>query len=125
MTTPAGITWTVQQVTKITDGDSVRLIRRRQLVASDGIGLDLYDLTDVPIRLVTLDTPERGQDGWAQARLDLTLWIAPRAGFLNVVTYGETGGFSRLLGDIFDTRDQTSASEHMLRLGWPPYVRGE
>jgi len=121
--TDPGTEWAVLTVTKVTDGDTVRVIRSRP-IELDG---RRYLLTDrdpagEPIRLVWVDTPERGtHPGWEDARADLADWIASHQP-LRVVCY-ESGGWDRLMGDLLDA-DGNSASEWLMTVkGWPPYVK--
>lgn len=74
---------------------------------------------EASLRLAWLDTPERGQVGYAEAKADAAAWLAERAGALHVVVFG-SGGLGRLLGDV---RDDTSGSlsQHQLARGWPPW----
>jgi len=119
MTALAGQTWTVLGI-RCTDGDTVRVHRQRAF-SHDGYEYELRDVTERPIRLVHLDTPERGETGWAEARADLQQWIADHAPGLTLVCF-YPDNFGRLLGDLID-RDGNSASQWMLAdRGWPPYV---
>lgn len=121
--TVTGTHWTVDKVSRAVDGDTVRLIRKRT-THLDGLTLDVYDSEPVAVRLVNLDTPERGQPGYLQARVDLVGWLDDHPD-LSVITY-PGGGFDRLLGDIYVTGDiGNTATQHMLRdKGWQPYVKG-
>ena len=75
----------------------------------------------IAIRLVTLNTPETDEPGWAEAKADLAKWL-DRWKRLRVETWPD-GGFSRLLGDVYvDGRRDLTASAHMLSIGWPPYL---
>lgn len=130
---PEGTHWTVDRVTKVVDGDTVRVHRSRKLAYLDGIEILARDATPdgvipygVPVRLVNLDTPERGEAGYEQAREDLREWLMENLPVLRVITY-PGGGFDRLLGDIYVAGDiGNTATQHMLRdKGWPPYVRGK
>jgi hypothetical protein len=125
-----GTEWEVVSVAKITDGDTLRLIRRR-LIDVDGRH---YWLTDADpsgeaIRLVWVDTPERGDHpGWDQAKVDLSRWIDaaglphPRTpGPLRVVCY-ESGGWDRLMGDLLDADGNSASQWLMTERGWPPYT---
>lgn len=115
----AGTEWQVKRVTRVVDGDTVRVIRSRIMRLGDDDFL-VTDVEDVPIRLTWVDTPERGQDGYHLARQHLADWITPRAAGLRVVVY-ESAGWDRLLGDLLDS-DGRSASQHlMIDRGWPPY----
>ena len=139
MTNYPGTEWQVESVASVTDGDTVRLIRSR-VVEIDGRS---YRITDdepkgIPIRLVWVDTPERGQHpGWEKARDDLREWLAPWmvlgsdgrpmtdiAGQLRVVCY-ESGGWDRLMGDLLDTDGNSASQWLMTERGWPPYVKGK
>lgn len=128
MTAAPGTEWDVLRVVRVTDGDTVRLLRsrpveldgRHYLLADDGAAQP----AGIPIRLVWVDTPERGDHpGWETARADLADWCNARAGLLRVVCY-ESAGWDRLLGDLIDV-DGRSASQHMMTVkGWPPYEAG-
>lgn len=126
-----GTDWAVARVVRVVDGDTVRLIRKRT-THLDGLTLDVYDSGDdgVSVRLVNLDTPERGQDGYTEAADDLRHWIGRwRSGLpakFRVITY-PGGGFDRLLGDIYVEGDiGNTATQWMLRdKGWKPYVKGQ
>lgn len=131
-----GTVWDVDQVVSVTDGDTLRVLRSR--VAQ--LGDDWYRIHDVnpqgnrasvPIRLVWVDTPERGDHpGWENARDDLLEWIFDHGGNyygddeehpLRVVCY-ESAGWDRLLGDLVDA-DGNSASEWLMAVrGWAPYA---
>lgn len=105
------------------DGDSIRVRRSREFEC-DGKRWRLHDVQPVAIRLVHVDTPERNEPGWGEARADLTDWIGlvPRAGMRLVCFYPDN--FGRLLGDLIDA-DGQSCSQWMLReRGWPYYRRG-
>lgn len=125
-----GTDWTVTRIVSVTDGDSLRVIRRRTTPAGDGLNIDIYDAepAGVPIRLITLDTPERGKVGYLDARRDVLTWlmqIEAKPG-LSITTWPD-GGFGRHLGDIWVTgRRSETLSQWMLReRGWLPYVRGQ
>lgn len=118
-------TWHVDEVVSVTDGDTVRLVRSREL-HWDGRSYLLADLDPkgVPHRLVWVDAPERGdRPGWENARLDVKAWCLDRLnrGGITAVVYG-SGGWDRLLVDLRDA-DGQSCSEWMIReRGWAPYV---
>jgi endonuclease YncB( thermonuclease family) len=124
----SGTEWDVESVASVTDGDTVRLIRSRA-VEIDGRAFWLTDreAKGVPIRLAWVDTPERGQPGRNEARLDLESWIDRHAGTqgpLRVVCY-ESAGWDRLLGDLIDADGNSASQWLMTERGWPPYVRGK
>jgi endonuclease YncB( thermonuclease family) len=138
-----GTDWQVTAVAKVTDGDTVRLFRRKvyeqgPYPSSDGMrARQIVYFEDDPeqspngvaIRLITLDTPERGQPGYAEAREDVARWLLAHEGRLRVETW-PGGGFDRLLGDVYVEGDRSNTlSQFMLRdanhgLGWDPYVAG-
>src|SRR5690349_17272268 len=91
----------------------------------------ITDVTSMPIRLVWVDTPERGDHpGWEKARADLTEWIIQHCYDENgdptasVITY-ESGGWDRMLGDLIDADGNSASQWLMTERGWPPYVRGK
>jgi hypothetical protein len=67
--------WTVLAVDRVVDGDSLRLTRQRIVGEVDGLTITATDSAPVPVRLVHVDTPERGEVGWARARDDLIAWV--------------------------------------------------
>ncbi len=112
-----GTTWQVESVIRVVDGDTVRLVRSRP-ARLDLLELIARDAGDdgVSVRLVWVDTPERGRPGYVEARADLAAWIerAPRP--LTVVCYEGGAGWDRVLGDLLDA-DGRSASGCTR---WPP-----
>lgn len=127
MTVPIGTDWAVQHVVRVIDGDSVRVVRRRTSPIADGLDCDVYD-TDpdgVALRLITLDTPERGEPGYSEAAADVADWLHEYRDRLRVETW-PGGGFDRLLADIYVHGDRSNTlSQHMLRdRDWLPYVKG-
>ena len=130
VTETGGTDWDVERVVSVTDGDTLRLVRSRPF----DIDGRLYTLADrdpkgEAIRLVWVDTPERGNHpGWENARADLSEWVKEHADGLGdglrVVCY-ESGGWDRLMGDLLDA-DGNSASQWLMTVkGWPPYVKGK
>lgn len=117
-----GTEWRVDAVPRITDGDSVRLTRSRT-IELDGRDYWLSDAdpNGVPIRLVWVDTPERGDPAYKIAQGDLAEWVIRLARLpLRVICY-ESAGWDRLLGDLIDA-DGNSASQYLIRdRGWPVY----
>jgi endonuclease YncB( thermonuclease family) len=125
-----GTTWQVDDVASVTDGDTLRVYRSR----IDQLGDDWYHVTDVnpdgtprsvPIRLVWVNTPERGKPGWADAKADLMDWIGIgstlSAPALRVVCY-ESAGWDRVLGDLIDADGNSASQWLMIERGWPPYA---
>ena len=75
----------------------------------------------VAVRLVTLDTPERGEPGGVEARTDVARWLIAHQESVRCQTYG-SAGWDRLLGDLYVTTDRgDTLSQHMLLKGWSPY----
>ncbi len=60
-----GTDWAIDRVVSITDGDTIRVVRSRIVGQTDDLDIAARDRrrNGVAIRLVTLDTPERGQHG--------------------------------------------------------------
>lgn len=123
-----GVQWSVVDVVKVVDGDTVHMVRER-LVDLDGRRFMIRDAEPVSIRLVWIDTPERGDPAWRRARDELVGWVANTltapGGYLEVVCY-ESGGWDRIMGDLLDHRG-SSASQWLMQngdggLGWPAYV---
>ena len=118
-----GTTWQVQSVIRVVDGDTVRLVRSRT-TRLDALELTARDAhpDGASVRLAWVDTPERGQPGYTEARTDLTAWIEQAPGPLTVVCYEGGAGWDRILGDVLDA-DGASASEWLMRdRGWEPYL---
>lgn len=123
--------WKVLQVIKITDGDTVRVVRETEIGVLEGLLHKAQDanrdkhgnLIGKSIRLITLDTPERGAEGYYDARQDLADWFDLHDGRIRVVTY-ETAGWDRILGDFYEEGNMSNtATQYMLRdKGWEPYV---
>ena len=120
-----GLDWQAELVS-VTDGDTLRVHLRRRVAIVNGWRMVLEDDDDedgVPIRLVIVNTPEKRDDraAWAHAREDLLLWVEEHVHKLRVETY-ESGGWDRLLGDLYVAGDRgNTATQHLLRLGWPIY----
>ncbi len=124
-----GTDWAVDAVARIVDGDTIRVVRSRVLGQTDDqlvVARDRHR-NGMAIRLVTLDTPERGEPGYVEARDDVARWLLEHAGRLRIETW-PGGGFDRLLGDVYVAGDRADTlSQWMLRygnggLGWDPYV---
>lgn len=108
----------------VTDGDTIRAHLQRELSVINGWALTVHstDTRGVPLRLTIIDTPERGQPGYQEAKADLTAWLSSHLGRLRCETY-ESGGWDRLLADIYVDGDRgNTATQHLMQLGWDPYV---
>lgn len=123
----SGEEWTVERVAKVTDGDTVKLIRSR-VMCIDGKDFRVTDVEPESIRLVWVDTPERGKPGYKQATEDLAAWIKEHADGLGeglrVVCY-DSGGWDRVMGDLIDADGASASQWLMVERGWPPYVEGK
>ncbi len=123
-----GTTWRVDAVLRATDGDTVRVLRSRP-VELDGRHYRLADDPDaepdgIPVRLVWVDTPERGNHpGWENARADLRLWLAAATagGPITCVCY-TSAGWDRLLADLIDAGGGSASQWLMTERHWPPYT---
>lgn len=111
-------TWTVLSVARVVDGDTVMLTRTREVGVVDGLRVTATDVEPVRVRLVHVDTPERGEQGWADARDDLVAWTRSRSLMLRDAGVDP---FGRRLGDLVDAFGET-ASVHLVRdRGWPAW----
>ena len=122
-----GTEWDVEDVVSVTDGDTLRLIRSREIQLGDE-WFRIADVKSKPIRLTWVDTPERGQPGYHEAAADLEDWLVAHDGDLRVICY-ESAGWDRLLADLID-EDGNSASQWLMTsgnngAGWPAYVKGK
>jgi len=131
----AGTDWQVVGRTWKVDGDTVRILRCRDVIVADGMRARIYDdpawfPRGQAVRIVNLDTPEHGQPGWQQAGDELTAWLAAAGDDLMVTTWGMSGGFDRLLGDFWIAGDRNNTVTRWMLTegnggnGWLPYVRG-
>lgn len=87
----------VVECVRVVDGDTVDL----------RIDLGFYLTAALRFRLLGVDTPERGQPGWAEATDFARQWIAART-TLRVQTH-KSDSFGRWLGDLY------SGDEHLHR----------
>lgn len=116
----------VHYVVSVTDGDTIRAVIETdpELVSpARTMTTKTRDLIKgEPLRLINLQTPERGEEGWREARAALSMWLARYVGQLRVATY-ESAGWDRLLGDVYVDGDRgNTATQYMLLNGWEPYV---
>lgn len=131
------------RLASVTDGDTVRAhLSREEVVKAKedpvvvvagwvirGVAnratpviIESDDPKGEPLRLVTLDTPEKGDEGYYDAQRDVILWLNEHFGRLEAETY-LSGGFDRLLADVYEVGNRSNTlSQHMLRIGWDPYV---
>lgn len=112
MSTP----WTVLSVARVIDGDSLVLTRSRDIGEADNLRVTATDVQPVHVRLVHVDTPERGEVGWSEAADDLRAWIAAHP-TLSLYDAGRDN-FGRVLADL-QAPDGDSASLYLIRdRGW-------
>lgn len=109
-------------VVRVVDGDTVRARLRHVSPVTPGFTQTVESAAPagLALRLVTVDTPERGEVGWSDARGDLLCWCD--AGPVEVETY-YPDNFGRLLADLYRAGDRgDTASQFLLRAGWEPYT---
>jgi endonuclease YncB( thermonuclease family) len=119
---PAPEDWEIDDVDRVIDGDTCDLTVRRPIGELDGFRIEAAGV--IRVRIVHLDTPEKGNLAAAQATADLSDWlhgwgVTP----LRVTTQGKDA-FGRYLGDVYVAADRTqTASDHMVReRGWPVWT---
>ncbi len=126
-----GTTWCLTHPRAV-DGDTIRGTLRRTEYLAGGFAHDVYSARWVDgawmpwttsMRLIVVDTPERGEPGYVEASQDVARWLALHPE-LEVETY-ETAGWDRLLADVYPVGDRGGTlTQHLLQLGWPIYSRG-
>jgi endonuclease YncB( thermonuclease family) len=113
---PAIEDWEVLSVFHIVDGDTVDLEVRRAVGQVDQF--TLYAEGVIRVRVVHLDTPERGEPGHDEAMGDLEDWVIDRSQYddgLRVTTQGRDA-FGRYLGDVYIAHDRSDTlTLHMVR----------
>lgn len=77
-------------VHRVIDGDTADL----------DFDVGFYLRAVVRVRVLGVDTPERGQAGWAEATAFTSQWLAARGGRLRATTT-KTDSFGRWLADIY------------------------
>lgn len=104
------------------DGDTVWLLRSTIQRLGDR---DFYvqDVDYMSVRLVWVNTPERGKPGYRAACDELTEWLdrAMAMGTLRVYIYDGGAGWDRLLGDVVNARGESASQHMMIERGWPAY----
>lgn len=119
---PPPVDWEVVRVIRIIDGDTVDLLVRRDLGTLDAFTIQAVG--PIRVRLVHLDTPERGEEGFTEATNDLRYWLDIQSIIgLRVVTQG-VDGFGRDLADIYSAANRAeTATDYMVRgHGWPAWT---
>lgn len=115
----------ITSITKFVDGDSVHLHWE-----SDPVDV-AYDIQVVArsrfdrprkCRLIIVDTPERGEVGWGDARTFTMEWLTARAGYLRAEFY-YPDNFGRMLTDIYEMGSRgNTLTQALLQAGYEPYV---
>lgn len=103
--------YAVTEVIRVVDGDTIDL----------RIDLGFHMTATLRFRILGLDTPERGEDGWAEATEIAAAWL--RAGD-GVVTYNtprsvrartyKADSFGRWLADIYDPTTGAALATHVI-----------
>jgi endonuclease YncB( thermonuclease family) len=113
--------WSVLEVERVIDGDSLILTRARLVGETDDLFIYAADKDPVRVRLVHVDTPERGEEGWGLAKQQLETWTAAWEDDLVLHTVGRDN-FGRILGDLKNSDGTDSATLHLVRdCGWPTW----
>ncbi len=74
------------------------------------------------IRLIIVDTPERGQPGWREAKRFVAKWLTWRWDTHLMVDTYESGGWDRLMGDVYRADDRgDTLTQALLREGYGTY----
>jgi endonuclease YncB( thermonuclease family) len=113
----ADVDWSIDSVVKIVDGDTLDVVLSRVVGEVDGWTLSASG--PARLRLIHLDTPERGEPGYAEATEDLRLWVrqfdAVNGHHLRAITSGKDV-FGRYLADVYVVgRRADTASDYMVR----------
>lgn len=111
--------FTTVAVNKIVDGDTFYAeVSRRIELDSESY---LLHVVKMKCRVITIDTPERGEKDYDVARISLVDTLA-NTNPLELETYGKDN-FGRTLVDVYRKGDRSNTvSKTMLIMGWPPYV---
>lgn len=83
--------YAVTEVIRVVDGDTVDL----------RVDLGFHMSAALRFRIMDLNTPERGQDGWHEATEITKTWLRNDVAPLRVKT-AKADSFGRWLGDIYD-----------------------
>lgn len=133
MAAPDFYDWAVEEVVHVVDGDTVDVVLSRVVGELDGFDLVARSHGKTRLRLVHLDTPERGKAGYNQATQELADWLSTASSWagLRVATQVKPDAFGRLLADIYSAADRAAtASDFMVRdanhgAGWPVWIKGQ
>lgn len=100
----------VVEVIRVVDGDTLDVV----------IDVGFRMTTAQRIRLAGIDTPERGQPGWAEATELVRAWCRDRAGWLRITTT-KADSFGRYLGDLYAPESGQHLVDVLLAAGYPVY----
>lgn len=99
-------------ILKWVDGDTVDMTATRII----DFGFHIHQTTEYTgrFRLITVDTPERGETGWREATEFNRRWL-PEGTAVKIHTYKNPDSFGRYLADILiPGQGQTTISELLL-----------
>lgn len=103
----------VVSVDRVVDGDTLDVT----------IDLGFRVTTQQRIRVLGIDTPERGEPQWAEATEFTKGWCDDRAGRMRIVTH-KSDSFGRYLGQLYEASTGHVLSGDLLHAGLAkPYVR--
>ena len=97
---------------KTIDGDTI------DCIADLGFGIS----HKIRVRLSVVDTPERGQVGWAEATEFTRTWFENNPKFVLHTEKDAAGGFGRYLGHPYSLHGE-DLIEKMLQMGVAKYTR--
>lgn len=121
---PEPTDWKVLGLDHIVDGDTVDLLVSRPVGTVDQFTISAQGV--IRVRSVHLDTPEKDEEGYAQATEDLVVFIQSALSYpgLRVTTQGKDS-FGRYLGDVYFVNDRArTLSDYMVReKGWPVWAK--
>jgi endonuclease YncB( thermonuclease family) len=125
------VIYRVLNVPYVVDGDTAWVQREWSQGDIEGVELIARDYAGgSKVRLDDggkgLNTPEKKQEGWAEARQDLLNWLEVhrQSGHqLELHTRGKKDSFGRILGDfvVIGVEGALTAVEYMIVCGWEPY----
>jgi micrococcal nuclease len=95
--------------------EAVRIYRALQRRAVDGDTIEVIPFTLIKIRLLGVDTPERGQPGWSEATAEATRWLNTAVG-LRISTKAHDS-FGRELAWVWDEGSGENLNDHMIPYG--------
>lgn len=122
-------TFDLLAVAHIVDGDTFdALVQDPDVGEVDGWKLKAEKV--IRIRLIHLDTPEKGDPGYREAGVDLALFLGQELGWsgLKVLAQVKKDSFGRYLSDVYSASDRSvTASDYMVREannghGWPVWT---